>query len=44
MKASDIRRLKEMKDENRRLKQMLADLSLKYEALKDIVEKSTEAS
>ena len=39
MEASDIRRLKEMEDENRRLKQMFADLSLKHEALKDIVEK-----
>ena len=39
MEASDIRRLKEMEDENRRLKKMFADLSLKHEALKDIVEK-----
>ena len=39
MEASDIRRLKEMEDENRRLKHMFADLSLKHEALKDIVEK-----
>ena len=39
MEASDIRRLKEMEDENRRLKQMFADLSLKHEALKDIIEK-----
>ena len=39
MEAFDIRRLKEMEDENRRLKQMFADLSLKHEALKDIVEK-----
>ena len=39
MEASDIRRLKEMEDENRRLKQMFADLSLKHEALKNIVEK-----
>jgi putative transposase len=39
MQASDIRRLKEMEDENRRLKQMFADLSLKHEAMKDIVEK-----
>jgi putative transposase len=34
-----VRVLKELKDENRRLKQMYADLSLKHEALKDIVEK-----
>ena len=39
MEASEIRRLKDMEEENRRLKQMYADLSLKHEALKDIVEK-----
>lgn len=39
MTASDIRRLKDLEDENRRLKRMYADLSLQHEALKDIVEK-----
>ncbi len=39
MDVSDIKWLKELEDENRRLKQMFADLSLKHEALKDIVEK-----
>ena len=39
MEVSDIKRLKELEDENRRLKQMYADLSLKHEALRDIVEK-----
>lgn len=39
MEASDIRRLKDMEDENRRLKQMYADLALKHELLKDIVDK-----
>ena len=39
MEVSDIKRLKELEEENRRLKQMFADLSLKHEALKDIVEK-----
>ena len=39
MEIADIRKLKELADENRRLKQMYADLSLKHEALKDIVEK-----
>ena len=43
MEIADIRKLKELTDENRRLKQMYADLSLKHEALKDIVEKSSEA-
>ena len=39
MEMADIRRLKELEDENRRLKSMFADLSLKHEVLKDIVEK-----
>ena len=39
MEASDIRRLKELGDENRRLKQMFANLSLEHAALKDVVEK-----
>ncbi len=33
MTASDIRKLKDLEDENRRLKQMYADLSLQNEAL-----------
>jgi putative transposase len=36
---SALRRLKELEEENRRLKQMYADLSLEYKALKDVVEK-----
>ena len=39
MTASDIRKLKELEDENRRLKRMYADLSLQHEALKDVIEK-----
>ncbi len=39
MEASDIKRLKELEDENRRLKQMYADLSLENRALKDVIEK-----
>ena len=39
MGASDIKRLKDLEKENRRLKQMYANLSLEHEALKDIVEK-----
>ena len=39
--ASDIKRLKELEDENRRLKQMYADLCLDNRILKDIVEKSS---
>ena len=39
MEASDIRRLKELEDENRRLKGMFAELSLEHKILKDIIEK-----
>lgn len=39
MEASDIKRLKDLETENRKLKQMFANLSLEHEALKDIVEK-----
>ena len=40
MSVSDIKRLKELDEENRRLKQMFALLSLDYQVLKDIAEKS----
>ena len=39
MDASALKRLKELEEENRRLKQMYADLSLEHQALKDIVQK-----
>ncbi len=39
MQASDIRRLGELEEENRRLKQMYADLSLENRALKDVIAK-----
>jgi putative transposase len=39
MEVSDIRRMKELQDENRRLKQMYADLSLENRVLKDAIEK-----
>jgi putative transposase len=39
MDASALKRLKELEEENRRLKHMYADLSLEYRVLKDIVEK-----
>ena len=37
--VSQLKRLRELEDENRRLKQMYADLSLDHEILKDIVTK-----
>ena len=40
MEASDIKKIKDIEDENRRLKQMFADLSLENRALKDVIEKS----
>ena len=39
MEASDVKRLKDLEDENRRLKAMFAKLSLEHRMLKDIVEK-----
>ena len=39
LEASDLKRLKELEEENRRLKQMYADLSLGNNALKDLISK-----
>ncbi|ABM29615.1 transposase IS3/IS911 family protein [Nitratidesulfovibrio vulgaris DP4] len=39
MEASDIRRLKELEEENSKLKRMFANLSLENEALKDVITK-----
>jgi putative transposase len=39
MEASDVRRLKELEDENRRLKQMYAELSLKSQMQEAIIKK-----
>lgn len=39
MEASDVRRLKELEEENRRLKQMYADLSLKSQLQAKIIKK-----
>ena len=40
MDVSEAQRLKRLEDENRRLKQLVADLSLDKEALKGIVRKN----
>lgn len=39
MDASQLKRLKELEDENRKLKQMYADLALDNRILKDVIEK-----
>nr|WP_299244172.1 IS3 family transposase [uncultured Halomonas sp.] len=39
MEASDVKRLKELEEENRRLKQMYAELSLDHKLLKDVIGK-----
>jgi len=39
MEASDVKRLKELEDENSRLKKMYANLSLEHEAVKDLIAK-----
>lgn len=39
METSELKRLKELEEENRKLKQMYADLSLDHRILKDLVEK-----
>ena len=40
MEVSEARRLKELEEENRRLKQLVADLSLDREALKGVIRKN----
>jgi len=39
MDVAALKRLKELEEENRKLKEMYADLSLEHKVLKDIVEK-----
>jgi putative transposase len=40
MAASDVKRLKQVEDENRRLKQLVADLTLDNQALKSVIAKN----
>jgi putative transposase len=44
MEAADIKKIKDLEDENRRFKQKFADLSLENRALKDVIEKSFRTS
>ena len=40
MATSDVKRLKQLEDENRRLKHLVADLTLDNQALKEVVSKN----
>jgi putative transposase len=40
MEVNEARRLKELEEENRRSKQLVADLSLDREALKSVIRKN----
>ena len=40
MQVSDVKRLRQLEEENRRLKHMVADLSLDKEAMKAVIAKN----
>jgi len=40
MSGSEIRRMRQLEEENKKLKQMYADLSLENTVLKDLIEKN----
>jgi putative transposase len=40
MAVSDVKRLKQLEDENRRLKHLVADLTLDNQALKEVISKN----
>ena len=42
MDLSDLKRLRQLEEENRRLKHMYADLSLEYRIVKDVLEKKSQ--
>ena len=39
LEVSELRRIKQLEEENRRLKRMFADLSLEHHALRDVLSK-----
>ena len=43
MDVSQVKRLKELEEENRKLKQMYADLALDNRILKEVIEKNSRA-
>lgn len=43
MEVSQVRRLKELEEENRKLKQMYAELALDNKILNDVIEKNSRA-
>lgn len=43
VEASDIKRLKELEHENSKLKRLYADMALENAALKDLIEKNSDA-
>lgn len=43
MEAADIKRLRELEEENRRLKAMYAELSLEHRILKEVLTKNCKA-
>lgn len=42
--VSELRRLKQLEDENYRLKRIVADLTLDKQMLQDVLQKNSEAS
>ena len=43
MEASDVKRLKDLEEENTRLKRMFAELSIEHAILKDVITKKAGA-
>lgn len=42
MELSDLKKLRQLEEENRKLKHMCADLSLEHKILKDVIEKKSQ--